>query len=203
MNQLPPRPDFEKIEAAAPASADQRTAVLALIGNIVFSWSNNESLLIYVMMLLLDSEETTAAIVFSTLNTTRARLDLIERLARANVTDRAVAKQLARLMERFNACTRARNEFNHCMYGLDEQGVITHTRSLRIEMTRTRLQWGAERPMDEARMQEMTALLRELRALNRDLWEFLPRLQAGVRRVSGKMTTPVAASAPRPRPERP
>ncbi|BBF92550.1 hypothetical protein [Blastochloris tepida] len=193
MNRLPPRPDFEKIEAAAPASADQRTAVLALIGNIVFSWSNNESLLIYVMMLLLDSDETTAAIVFSTLNTTRARLDLIERLSRANVTDRALAKELARLMERFNACTRARNEFNHCMYGLDEQGLITHTRSLRLELTRTRLQWGTERPMDETRLQEMTTLLRELRALNRDLWEFLPRLQTGVRTLSSRPSAPAAA----------
>ncbi|NJL07879.1 MAG: hypothetical protein HC900_06155 [Methylacidiphilales bacterium] len=183
MNQLPPRPDFEKIEAAAPASADQRTAVLALIGNIVFSWSNNESLLIYVMMLLLDSDEISAAIVFSTLNTTRARLDLIDRLARVNVTDRAVAKELRRLMERFNACTRARNELNHCMYTLDDRGVITHTKSLRLETSRGRLRWGTERPVDDKRLDELKTMLREMRDLNRELWGFLPRLQAGVRHI--------------------
>ena len=195
MNRLPHRPDFETIDAAAPASADQRTAILALIGNVVFSWSNNESLLIYLLMLLLDTDETSSAIVFSTLNTTRARLDLIDRLARTNVTDRAVAKELAQLMDRFNACTRARNEFNHCMYRLDERGVITHTKSLKIELTRGRLRWGDERPVDEARVKEMTAMLRELRTLNRDLWDFLPRLQAGVRQLRLKVAAPKSTSA--------
>src|ERR1700738_5242078 len=82
LGQLPPRPDFEAMAAAAPASADRRTLILSLIGNLIVSWSNNESLFIYVLMILLDADQASAAIVFSTLNTTRARLDLIQRLAR-------------------------------------------------------------------------------------------------------------------------
>ena len=66
------------LAAAAPASADRRTFVLALIGNLICSWSNNESLFIYVLMILQRTDEASAAVVFATLNTTRARPDLIQ-----------------------------------------------------------------------------------------------------------------------------
>jgi hypothetical protein len=61
LGQLPPRPDFEALAAAAPASADRRTLILALIGNLIVSWSNNESLFIYVLMILLDTDRSSAA----------------------------------------------------------------------------------------------------------------------------------------------
>jgi hypothetical protein len=175
--QLPPMPDFDAIEAVAPRSADHRTSILALIGNLVFSWSNNESLFIYLLMLLLRTDQTSAAIVFATLNTTRARLDLIQRLTRVHVQDRALEKDLNNIVERFNDCTRIRNEFNHCMYMVDERGEITHTHSIKIVETRKRLQLGEVRPMDEQRLKEMTAATQELKQLNRDIWQFLPRLQ--------------------------
>ena len=54
---------------------------------------NNESLFIYVLMLLLRTDQTAAvALVFATLNTTRARLDLVQRLAKATITDRALLR---------------------------------------------------------------------------------------------------------------
>jgi hypothetical protein len=89
LSQLPPKPDFEALAAAAPASADRRTFILALIGNLIVSWSNNESLFIYVLMILLDTDQSSAAIVFSLRsNTTRARLDLIQRLAKIKTQGR-------------------------------------------------------------------------------------------------------------------
>jgi hypothetical protein len=59
--------------AKAPASADRRTFVLALMGNLICSWSNNESLFIYALMIFLRADEAAAAVVFATLNTTRVR----------------------------------------------------------------------------------------------------------------------------------
>lgn len=174
---LPPKPDFESIEAVAPRSADRRTSVLALIGNLVFSWSNNESLFIYLLMILLKTDQTSAAVVFATLNTTRARLDLIQRLAKLQVSDRAISKTLDQLVERFNEFTRIRNEFNHCMYKVSSRGDITHTHSIRIVETRKRLQLGEVRPMDDARIKEMVETIQGLKSLNRDIWNFLPRLE--------------------------
>ena len=122
VSKLPPKPDFDVLAAAAPASADRRTFVLALIGNLICSWSNNESLFIYVLMILLRTDEASAAVVFATLNTTRARLDLIQRLAKIRVTDKALAKSLTALIERFSESTKVRNELNHCMFVFDRCG---------------------------------------------------------------------------------
>lgn len=181
--QLPPKPDFKAIEAAAPGSADRRTMILALIGNLVFSWSNNESLLIYILMLLLKTDDISATVVFGTLNTTRARLDLISRLAKLNIKSREVDAKLSKIIERFNECTRVRNEFNHCMYTVDPQGVITHTQSIKIAEARGRLQLGSVKPMDEKRIKEILATVQQLKVLNREIWDFLPFLQAHLREV--------------------
>jgi hypothetical protein len=179
--ELPNKPDFEAIEAAAIDSADHRTMILALIGNLVFSWSNNESMFIYVLMILLETDEVSAAIVFATLNTTRARIDLVQRLAKAKIHDKDVAKGLERLIDRFNDCTRVRNEFNHCMYTVSERGEITHTHAMKIRESGGRLVLGEIRAMDQARIRDLIKTVNNLKKLNRELWDFLPRLKEGIR----------------------
>lgn len=180
--RLPPKPDFEALDLAALQTADRRTMLLALIGNLSFTWSNNESLFIYVLMLLLDTDEVAAAIVFSTLNTTRARLDLTQRLASIRIRKVEVREQLNALIERFNVATRLRNEFNHATFMLDEFGEITHTHSLRIVEQKGRLKFGSTRKVDVARIEEIVTTINDLRKLNRDLWDFLPLLQRNVPR---------------------
>jgi hypothetical protein len=175
--RLPPRPDFAAIDASAQQSADRRTLILANIGSLVFNWSNNESMLIYFIMLLMNTDEASAAVVFSTLNTTRARLDLVQRLAKVKILDKAVAHRLAGLIGDFNRCTKLRNEFNHSMYAVNAQGEVTHTNSMRIRETRNGLQFGQMRDMNDARLDEMAEAIRDLTLLNRQLWEFLPKLQ--------------------------
>jgi hypothetical protein len=180
VSKLPPKPDFDLLAAAAPASADRRTFVLALIGNLICSWSNNESLFIYVLMILLRTEESSAAIVFATLNTTRARLDLIQRLARIRITDTDISRSLARLIERFVESTKVRNELNHCMFIFDRSGAITHTQSMRLAETKASLRFGEIKALDESRLQDMLRTTKEMTRINREIWELLPRLEAHV-----------------------
>jgi hypothetical protein len=177
-SNLPPKPDFAALDAAASESADRRTTILALIGNLVFNWSNNESLFIYVLMLLLKVDQVSAAIVFATLNTTRARLDLIQRLARIKIKDKALSKELDRVIDRFNDGTHIRNEFNHCMYTVDGNGAISQTQSMRLVQTRSALRFGETKPLDDARIHEMAEAVREMSRINREIWDFLPRLEA-------------------------
>jgi hypothetical protein len=142
-----------------------------------------------VLMLLMKTDETSATVVFATLNTTRARLDLVERLAKIKISDRAIEKELERLVAKFNDYTRIRNEFNHCMYTVDQHGEITHTHSIRMQAGRGRLQLGMMRKLDEARIKEMLAAIRNLTQLNRDIWDFLPRLQVHLENVDAGSET--------------
>jgi hypothetical protein len=186
VSQIPQKPDFAAIEAKAHQSVNRRSFILALIGNLVYSWSNNESMFIYVMMLLMNTDETSATVVFATLNTTRARLDLIERLAKLKITNRTVGKALERIISRFNELTKMRNEFNHCLYTVNESGEITDTQSIRVQEIHGKLQLGTGRKMDDARIDEMLDAIRALTKLNRDIWDFLPRLKEHLDKANGK-----------------
>lgn len=197
LSQLPPKPDFEALAASAPATADRRTLILALIGNLVSSWSNNESLFIYILMILLKTDQASAALTFATLNTTRARLDLIQRLSKIMIKDRALDRSLSKIIERFNETTHVRNEFNHCMYMVDAGGQITHTQSMRIVQTKNSLQFGEMKPMDEARLKSMLKTIKEMTRINRDIWDFLPRLEAHLK--SNAVPSREGARQPNPR----
>lgn len=177
---LPPRPDFAAIEQAARDTASDRQNLMTLIGQLVFSWSNNESLLIYVMMLLLKTDERSAAVVFSTLNTTRARLDLVRRLTLLHLHDPAARAEVDKTIELFNDANRIRNEFMHAMYFVDEQGKITHTQMLRFIEKKGRVSFGDRQPIDAKRLQSLVDVDDRLRRLNRQLWALLPRLQAAM-----------------------
>jgi DNA integrity scanning protein DisA with diadenylate cyclase activity len=178
--QLPPVPDFEAIEHKAQANVERQTAILTLIGNLVLSWSNNESMFIYVLMVRLEVDEVTAAVVFTTLNTTRARIDLVQRLAAIKLADRAAAQKLEKIVKRFNDLTRIRNEFNHSMYALNEAGEITHMNLIKVQENKGRLKFGERIEMDQARIDKMLAAIRDLKKLNREIWGFLPQLREAV-----------------------
>src|SRR5690606_145654 len=60
--------------------------VLLLIGKLNYTWTNTESLLIHLIAGLAKVDKETAVIIFLTLNTTRARIDLVERLAKRSRT---------------------------------------------------------------------------------------------------------------------
>lgn len=189
--QLPVPPDFAALDAAAAANADERTRVLALIGNLVVAWSNNESMFIYLLMLLLRTDIRSATIVFITLNTTRARLDLIRRLAKTQITDARLVRRIDRMIEKFGECTRVRNDFNHCIYQVDEAGRITHTSVLRMHESKSSVLFEEARQLDAKRVREVSKTIRSLTTLNRELWAFLPELEAAMRAPAGKPPTAV------------
>lgn len=177
-SKLPERPDLVTIRNAARQTQDRRTLILSLIGNLSFCWSNNESMFIYVIMTLLRTDETSAKVIFGTLNTTRARIDLIERLSVAHIENEELMRELSRIVRIFNDCTRIRNEFIHCMFRLGETGDITHTHSLRIQIQKGGLQTGVTKEIDDNRIRQIVQTIKKLIKLNDDIWSILPRLEA-------------------------
>ncbi len=164
-------------QAAASDVASANAELFERLGRLTYAWSNDESLLIYVIGALLGCDEVGAAIVFATLNTTRARITAVERLAKARIRDRGLARELSRLLARFDDATRVRNAFNHSMFGTDASGRITRTQSMRVDDKPRGISFGQSRPIDAARLDELNSAIRELERLNRDLWAILPKLQ--------------------------
>jgi hypothetical protein len=175
---LPSVPDFVAIDKAARRGEVQRMSIMSLIGQLNLAWANNESLLIYVIMALLDTDEVSAAIVFATLNTTRARVDLVERLAKAHLRDAATKAELASHIKVFLDSTKMRNDLNHCTFVFDADGRITHTQSTKLQEGKNRLQFGERRAFDEARITSIKSSIDALNTLNLGLWAILPELKA-------------------------
>lgn len=184
-SSVPPPPDFAALEAAALAGSEERQRFLALIGDLNFAWSNNESLLIYLLMLLAGVDEVRAAIIHATLNTTRARLDLIQRLAKIGLPEGPERKEIDGIVDAFSSATRLRNDLMHATFVIGSGGAFTHTHSMKLQEAGNRLRFGTRRLLDETRMAEIREAVQDLKRLNRRIWTFLPVLEHAVREPAG------------------
>lgn len=167
---------------------------MALIGDLNFAWSNNESMFIYVLMLLLDTNEAAAAVVFSTLNTTRARLDLVQRLAKISLRDRSLRAELDSIVDTFSASTKLRNDLSHATFVIGERGEISHTQTMKLEESKGQLRFGTRRALDQERLDHIASAVRGLYALNRRIWDFLPKLERSMRQDENGERGPIDPS---------
>jgi hypothetical protein len=147
-------------------------AFLMQVGRINYAWTNTESLLIHLIAGLAQTDKETAVILHLTLNTTRARLDLVERLAKRSscpVPPEARARIL-KVAGRMKKVSGLRNHYNHCLYAFDAGGGPVRTIQMRIADRKTSLRIGEEAVLDSATLEDLNAALAELGALNTEIW---------------------------------
>jgi hypothetical protein len=147
--------------------------VLLLVGRLNYAWTNTESLLIYVIAHLMATSKEAAIIVFLTLNTTRARLDLIERLAKMMETPAKTREDVLEIAARLKRESRLRNKYNHCIYSFDENGEMGTTQLLRIAEFGDDLKYGKLEEIDADEVERIRACIAEVTAVNRTIWGFL------------------------------
>jgi len=150
--------------------------LLVQTGRLNYVWTNTESVLIHFMAGLLDTDKENATIVFLTLNTTRARLDLVERLAKRGEVRTAeerdaildCTQQLARI-------SRIRNLYNHCIYSFDRESGGVQTILMRIADRKTDIRMGRAEEVNEDRLRGIEAAISDLAALNGRMWDVVRR----------------------------
>ena len=154
--------------------------VLQLVGRLNYVWTNTESLFIYLIAHLMVTSKEAAIVVFLTLNTTRARLDLIERLAKLPSTNSADRAKVLDFAKRLGREGRLRNKYNHCIYSFDETGSVASTQLMRIADINDDLRYGKTEALDAAEMARIEETIHAIGAVNKDIWSFLHlhRIQA-------------------------
>jgi hypothetical protein len=153
--------------------------VLMLVGKLNYTWTNTESLFIYLIAHLLETNKEAATVIFLTLNTTRARIDLIERLAKihsAADTKAAVLKITARMTRE----QRLRNKYNHCIYSFDELGRTASTQLMRIVDMDENLKYGKVEALDDEEMLRIQATIDSIVDVNKSIWKFMKAKNIGV-----------------------
>ena len=144
---------------------------LLRIGRLNYTWTNTESLLIHFIAGLARCDKETAVIIFLTLNTSRARLDLVERLAkmpRVGAEEREAVLALTREMTRLAAL---RNRYNHCIYAFDRENGSSRTILMRIADRKNDIRVGQSNALDDAALSEIDVSLTKLSELNGRFWK--------------------------------
>jgi len=147
--------------------------VLLLVGRLNYAWTNTESLLIHLIAGLADTSKDVAVIIFLTLNTTRARTDLVERLAKMDGRDAGEREAVLVLIRRLLKLSSLRNRYNHCIYAFDSDGGSPRTILMRIADRKDQIKIGEINTLDSVALERIKAAIEELTDINRGIWTFI------------------------------
>lgn len=150
--------------------------LILLVGRLNYMWTNTESLLIHLIAGLSGTSKDVAVIIFLTLNTTRARIDLVERLAKMDGRPTDVRDPILSHTRRLGRLSAIRNRFNHCIYSFDPDSGNPKTILMRIADRKTDIKLGREDTVDDQALADIEDVLAQLSAANRDIWSLISRL---------------------------
>lgn len=153
-------------------------SLLLLVGQLNYSWTNTESLLIHVMERLMGIRKDVATIVFLTLNTTRARLDLVERVAKLPATDDDDRRFVFDIAGRMRRASGMRNKYNHCIYGFDDEGIIETTQLMRIADYGSTMLYGRIERIDDVEMKKIQDSISEIISVNHEILSWIAKNRA-------------------------
>lgn len=147
--------------------------ILLLVGQLNYTWTNTESLLIYLIAGLARVDKETAIVIFLTLNTTRARIELVERLAKLSGTSAECRDQILRITEQMTRQGKLRNKYSHCIYSFDESGTRASTQLMRIFDSKDAIKYGKLEDLGDAEMDRIAESIDVIRTINRDIWSIV------------------------------
>lgn len=145
--------------------------VLLLIGQLNYTWTNTESLLIHMIAGLAKVDKETAIVIFLTLNTPRARIDLVERLAKMQSTPAECRADVLEATGRLLDEAKLRNKFNHCIYSFNPDSGEGMTQLMRIFDTKDTIKYGKIEALDDGEIARIKASIASLVKINRQFWK--------------------------------
>ncbi len=143
---------------------------LLRVGRLNYSWTNTESLLIHFIAGLARCDKETAVIIFLTLNTSRARVDLVERLAKMPRVDDGEREQVLALTREMVRLAVLRNRYNHCIYAFDRENGSTRSIMMRISDRKHDIRVGESHDLDQNAMAEIEETILRIADLNSRFW---------------------------------
>lgn len=161
--------------ATAPSKSETFDNFLLKIGRLNYTWTNTESLLIHLIAGLANCDKETAVIIFLTLNTSRARLDLVERLSKLPRVDAGQRDAVLREAREMTRLAALRNRYNHCIYAFDPENGSTRTILMRIADRKNDIRVGEVHQIDDDALAEIDETLKKLADLNARLWRLARR----------------------------
>ncbi|WP_120499746.1 hypothetical protein [Roseovarius sp. EL26] len=156
-----------------PASEPSFDDALLLIGRLNYAWTNTESVLVHLIAGLTKTDKQTATIIFLTLNTMRARVDLVERMAKLDPTPAEHRKRILAATKKLVQLSAVRNRYNHSIYAFDPESGHARTILMRIADRKDEIKIGQSSDLDSAAMDSIRKVIEDLTLLNREYWAII------------------------------
>ncbi|GGD95645.1 hypothetical protein GCM10011390_12990 [Aureimonas endophytica] len=163
------------MNAPVPQRLSRFQEVLLLVGQLNYSWTNTESLLIHLIAGLARVEKEVAIVIFLTLNTGKARIELVERLAKTRRVDPALRREVLGAMRQMTRQAKLRNKYSHCIYAFDETGSHASTQLMRIFDSETEIRYGKTEDLGPDEMQAIMTAVAEIKGVNAAIWDIVQR----------------------------
>ena len=149
--------------------------ILLLVGQMNYAWTNTESLLIHLIAGLAEVDKEVATVIFLTLNTTRARLDLVERLSKLDRADATCQRDVLAVTRKFSRVSKIRNKYNHCIYSFDPASEDTSTIQMRIFDDKTSIRFGKNEKIGQHELQKVRTTIDDIENMNLEIWGVIQR----------------------------
>ena len=149
--------------------------ILLLIGQLNYTWTNTESLLIYLIAGLAQVDKETAIVIFLTLNTTRARIELVERLCKLRKTPPDPRRDILTVTEQLTKQAKLRNKYSHCIYSFDPSGMSGSTQLMRIFDSKDEIRYGKVEELDDEEIEKVKLCIEEIQSINKTIWVLIDK----------------------------
>ena len=156
------------------ASEPDLDAVMLRVGRLNYVWSNTESLLIHMLAGLTGMPTDAAVVVFLSVNSTRTRIEMVQRLAKLKPLSAPHQRELLTLTADLSRLQAVRNRYNHSIWSFEDDGSVS-TILMRIADRRDRIHMGRKQNLGDAELGKLDRALQTLSTLNRAIWQFLRR----------------------------
>ncbi|GAB4353885.1 MAG: hypothetical protein Kow0026_12180 [Oricola sp.] len=157
----------------AAVTAANFDELLLLLGRMNYSWTNTETLLIHFIAGLAGVDKETAIVIFLTLNTTRARFDLVDRLAKLDRVPDAMRDEILDLTGAMKDILKYKNRYNHSLYSFDADGGEAKTILMRVAETKRGIKFGKSQKLDADELERVREAIRKIETLNRAAWAII------------------------------
>ncbi|WDR02972.1 hypothetical protein PSQ19_01775 [Devosia algicola] len=147
--------------------------VLRLVGQLNYVWTNTESLFIYLIEIMTKTNKEASIVIFLTLNTTRARIDLLERLSKTSAVPKEMQSEVGSLMSQLKKEAKLRNKYNHCIYSFDENGEFGTTQLMRIAEFNNNMKYGKVESLDDDEIRRIQSAITSVTEVNKAMWRFI------------------------------
>ncbi|MGA9433591.1 MAG: hypothetical protein WBV62_05085, partial [Roseobacter sp.] len=135
--------------------------------------TNTESLLIHLIAGLSRTDKETAIVTFLTLNTTRARIDLVQRLSKLDRVPQDERDAVLDVTRKVQQLSGLRNKYNHCIYSFDNKSGDLSTIQMRVADRKNRIKVGEMAPLDKQALEGIQTSLEEMASVNQSVWQVI------------------------------